>query len=79
MDKTIADLSPAEFEEIVERTIDRRMQVWLTQILDAVSETDEEENAELQPEFAESLRRSLHQAEANQGISLEQLRKQLGK
>ncbi|MBX3002282.1 MAG: hypothetical protein KF893_27405 [Caldilineaceae bacterium] len=78
MDKTIASLSPAEFEKMVERTIDRRMQIWLTQILDAMSQMDEEENADFRPEFIESLRRSLYQADTNQGISLYELRKQLG-
>lgn len=77
MDGTIADLSTAEFERIVEQTIDRRMQVWLTQILDAISEMEDEKNSELQTEFAESLRRSIKQADAKQGVSLSALRNQL--
>ena len=34
MEKTLGALSAKEFEELVERTIDRRLEVWLTQLTD---------------------------------------------
>lgn len=34
MDRTLTELSADEFEELIERTIDKRMAVWLTQLLD---------------------------------------------
>jgi len=79
MAKTLGELSAEEFEELVERTIDRRLQVWLTQLLDAFIGLREEEDAELQPEFAASLRRSLEQARSGEGIDLESFRDQLGR
>jgi len=79
MAKTLGELSAEEFEELVERTIDRRLQVWLTQLLDAFIGLREEEDAELQPEFAASLRRSLQQAKSGEGIDLESFRDQLGR
>ncbi len=39
MDKTLAELSTGEFEALIERTIDRRLSVWLTQLLDALKLT----------------------------------------
>ena len=79
MAKTLGELSAEEFEELVERTIDRRLQVWLTQLLDAFIGLREEEDAELQSEFAASLRRSLEQARSGEGIDLESFRDQLGR
>ena len=61
MERALGTLSAKEFEELVERTIDRRFEVWLTQLMDALTGWQDEESAELQPEFAASLRRSLEQ------------------
>ena len=74
MEKTLGALSAREFEELVERTIDRRLGVWLTQLADALIGWQEEESAELQPEFAASLRRSLEQARSGEGIDLKSFR-----
>ena len=58
MEKALGALSTEEFEELVERTIDRRLEVWLTQLMDAFIGW-QEEGTELRPEFAASLRHSL--------------------
>ncbi len=79
MQKTLAELSTEEFEAMVERTIDKRLQVWLTQLMDALLDNSEEENAEFRPEFAASLRRSLEQAQAGEGIDLKTFRDQIGR
>ena len=71
-------LSKQEFKELVERTIDRRMEVWLVQLTDALIGTSEEELS-LQPEFAAALRRSLEQARSGEGMDLDTFRKQLGR
>jgi hypothetical protein len=36
MERALETLSTEEFEELVERTIDRRFEVWLTQLMDAL-------------------------------------------
>ena len=72
-------LSAKEFEQLVERTIDRRFEVWLTQLTDALIGLPEEETAELQPEFAASLKRSLEQARSGEGIDLKTFREQIGR
>ena len=77
MEKALRELSAGEFEELVERTIDRRLEVWLTQLVDALISLQEEESAELQPEFAASLKRSLEQARLGKGIDLETFRDQI--
>ena len=79
MEKAWEALSAEEFEELIERTIDRRLEVWLTQLMDALIDLQEEESAELQPEFAASLRRSLEQARSGEGIDLETFRDQIGR
>jgi hypothetical protein len=79
MEKTLGALSTKEFEELVERTIDRRLEVWLTQLVDAWMGWQEEESAELQPEFAASLRRALEQARSGEGIGLKSFRDQMGR
>ena len=79
MEKTLEALSAKEFEELVERTIDRRLEVWLTQLMDAFIALQDEENAELQPEFAASLRRALEQARSGEGIDLKTFRDQIGR
>ena len=79
MDKMWAELSTAEFEALIERTIDRRLSVWLTQLLDALPGSQEEEGAALRPEFAESLRSSLKQTHSGEGIDLETFRTGLGR
>jgi len=79
MEKALEALSAKEFEELVERTIDRRLEVWLTQLMDAFIGLQDEENAELQPEFAASLRRALEQARSGEGIDLKTFRDQIGR
>ena len=71
-------LSKQELEEWVVRTIDRRMEVWLTQLTDALIGVSEEESSALRPEFAASLRRALEQARSGEGVDLDAFRKQLG-
>ena len=79
MEKTLVELSAKEFEALVERTIDRRLEIWLTQVMDALTGSQEEETAKLQPEFAASLRRSLEQARSGEGIDLQTFRDQIGR
>ena len=79
MEKTLGALSAKEFEELVERTIDRRLEVWLTQLVDAWIGWQEEESAEFEPEFAASLRRALEQARSGDGIDLKSFRDQMGR
>jgi hypothetical protein len=76
MSTTLKDLSTEQVEQLIERTIDRRLQVWLEQVLDALTASDNEEDTKLRPEFAESLRRALAQARAGEGIDLTTFRKQ---
>jgi len=78
MEKTLGALSAREFEELVERTIDRRLEVWLTQLADALIGWQEEESAELEPKFVASLRRALEQARSGEGIDLKSFRDQMG-
>ncbi|MFP4396122.1 MAG: hypothetical protein ACLFTI_12770, partial [Anaerolineales bacterium] len=79
MGKSVGTLSTEEFEQLVERTIDKRFEVWLTQLMDALMSLPEEERAELQPDFAASLKQSLNQARSGEGIDLETFREQLGR
>jgi len=71
-------LSKQELKELVEHTIDRRMQVWLVQLTDALLGTSEEE-LPLQPEFAAAPRRSLEQARSEECTDLDTFRRQLGR
>jgi hypothetical protein len=79
MERTIADLSAEEFEKLVERAVDRRLEVWLTQLMDALIGSQEEEGAGLDPAFAASLRRSLEQAHSGQGTDLKAFRERIGR
>jgi hypothetical protein len=79
MERTLLDLSTSEFEELIGRVVDRRLEVWLTQLLDAMPDVREEEGAPLQPPFADSLRRSLEQARAGEGVDLQTFRSQIGR
>lgn len=76
MNKTLGQLTTDEFEMIVGRTVDKRLEVWMTQLLDAVANLDEKPNAELQPDFAASLRRAIQQAQDGKGMNLMDFRKQ---
>jgi hypothetical protein len=78
VEKTLVELSASEFEELVERTIDRCIDVWFTQLIDALTGLQEEEGAELQHEFAASLRRASEQARSGEGIDLKTFRDQIG-
>ena len=77
MAKTLAELSPNEFERLLEQTIDNRLRVWLIQLMDALTGSDVEEQAAFKPEFTDSLRRSLEQAASGEGIELEAFRKEI--
>jgi len=48
MERALETLSTEEFKELVERTIDKRLEVWLTQVTDALigSQTTGEDNLE---------------------------------
>ncbi len=48
MERALETLSTEEFEELVERTIDKRLEVWLTQLMDALigRQTTDEDNLE---------------------------------
>jgi len=75
--KTVGDLPTEELQRIIEQTIDRRLSVWLTQILDALTALEDEERAPLRPEFADSLRRALEHADTGDVVELEAFRRQL--
>ena len=77
MNKTLNQLSTNEFEDLVERVVDRRLEVWMTQLMDALTSIDEPAS-ELRPEFAESLRKAIKQSEAGEGMDLESFRKEVG-
>jgi len=48
MERALEALSTEEFENLVERTIDKRLETWLTQLMDALtgSQTTDEDNLE---------------------------------
>lgn len=77
MEKALVDLSTKDLKELIERTIDERLEVWLTQLVDAWMGL-EEEDEELQAEFAASLKQALEQATRREGIELQAFREQLG-
>lgn len=77
LDNTISELSPQDLEELITNAIDRRMQVWLVQLLDAVGSHQEEEQAELNYEFEASLQQAVQQAESDNLTSLKDFRRQL--
>jgi len=75
--RTVGNLSTEELQRIIEQTIDRRLSVWLTQILDALTALEDEEGAQLRPQFVESLRRALEQADTGDVLDLQAFRRQL--
>jgi hypothetical protein len=79
MARNLGELTAEEFEELVERTIDKRFEVWLTQLMDAFEGLSDENGDELRPEFAASLRRSLEQARSGEGTKLGVFRRELGR
>lgn len=79
MQKSVTELSPPEFEELVERAVDRRLGIWLTQLVDALSGDRVEDDFDLRPEFAESLRRALKQSERGEGIELNDFKKKIAR
>ena len=76
MENSISAMSPKEFETLVQDVIDRRMSVWLTQLLDALGGA-EEDDTQMHPEFVTSLKQSIAQAEAGDVIDLKSFRAQL--
>ncbi len=79
MAERLADLSTEEFEALMERVVDRSLQVWLTQMMDALVGAEDEDEAELKPAFEASLRRSLDQARNREGVDLHTFRTQIGR
>ncbi len=78
MSRALTEMTEAELEALIQKTVDERLSVWLTQLMDAVIGTDEEDRARFKPEFAEALRMSIEQAEAGELIDLASLRESLG-
>ena len=76
MNKTVNQLSTNEFELLVERAVDKRLEVWMTQLMDALTSIDEPVS-ELRPEFAESLRKAIKQSQAGAGIDLKSFRDEI--
>jgi len=79
MIRTLGELTVDEFEELLERTIDKRFEVWLTQLMDAFEGVSDENGDELRPGFAASLRRSLEQATSGKGTPFSGFRGALGR
>ena len=69
MNKALNQLSTNEFESLVERAVDKRLEVWMTQLMDALTSIDEPAS-EFRPEFAESLRKAVKQSQAGEGVDL---------
>ena len=76
MNKTINQLSTNEFETLVERVVDKRLEVWMTQLMDALTSIDEPAS-ELRPEFADSLRKAIKQSQADEGLDLKSFRDEI--
>ena len=77
MNKTLNQLSTNEFESLVERAVDKRLEVWMTQLMDVLTSIDEPAS-ELRPEFAESLRKAIKQSQAGEGTDLKSFRNEIG-
>ena len=76
MNKTLSQLSTNEFETLVERAVDKRLEVWMTQLMDALTSIDEPAG-ELRPEFAESLRKAIKQSQTGEGMDLKSFRDEI--
>lgn len=76
MNKTLGQLTSNEFEPLVERVVDKRLEVWMTQLMDALASI-EEPSSELRPEFAETLRKAIKQSQAGEGMDFESFRKEV--
>jgi hypothetical protein len=74
MAQRVAELTTEEFEALVEQAVPRRLRVWLTQVMDTFGGSDGEDDAELNADFASSLRRSREQAQRGETLDLEDLR-----
>jgi hypothetical protein len=79
MARNLGELTAEEFEELVERAIDRRFEVWVTQLMDAFEGLSDDNGDELRPGFAASLRRSLEQARSGEVTTLDAFRRELGR
>jgi len=76
MNKTLVQLSTTDFEALVERAVDKRLEVWMAQLMDALTSIDEPAS-ELRPEFAESLRKAIKQSQAGEGTDLKSFRDEI--
>ena len=74
----MGELTAEEFEELVEGTIGRRPEVWLTQLMDTFEGAGDENGGEVRVESAASLCQSLDQATAGAGVTLGAFRRDLG-
>jgi hypothetical protein len=68
MAQRIAELSIDEFEALVERAVDRRLRLWLVQMMDALTGAGKEDETDLSDAFA---------AAALAGISSERMKDEL--
>ncbi len=73
MNKTLNQLSANELETLVERAVDKRLEVWMTQLMDALTSIDEPVS-EFRADFAESLRKAIKQSKAGEGVDLKSFR-----
>jgi hypothetical protein len=78
MSKQLHDLSPEDLDALIDRAVDRRLGVFMQQLLDAIPGAEDEDGADFAPEFATSLRRSIERASRGDGISLRTFREQIG-
>ena len=76
MNKTLNQLSTNEFESLVERAVDKRLEVWMTQLMDALTSIDEPAS-EFHPEFSESLRKAIKQSQSGEGVDLKSFRDEI--
>ncbi|MEW5828828.1 MAG: hypothetical protein AB1846_08065 [Chloroflexota bacterium] len=76
MNKTLNQLSPNEIESLVGRAVDRRLEVWMTQLMDALTSIDEP-TSEFRPEFVKSLRKAIEQSQTGEGMDLQSFRNEL--
>ena len=76
-DKTLAELTVNEFKNILNSSMDKRLQVWWTQLADAIGGLRDDDNGAIQPEFSDSLKQAILQSQAGEGIDLRTFRQQL--
>lgn len=78
-DQTLAELTVNEFENMLDSSMDKRLQVWWTQLADAIGGLQGDDDGAIQPEFSDSLKQAILQSQAGEGIDLHSFRQQLGR